>query len=314
MTRHLATSFLTTTLALSSVPTGNARGDDRLDFKPVPGFLQLPKSVRLGPCSAVDFDSKGRLYLFHRGKPPILCFSRDGKLVRSWGEKLIGTAHGLRVDRDDNVWVTDIGHHTVLKFSPQGKLLLALGRVDRPGTGDDQFNKPTDVAFGLKGEVYVSDGYGNSRVMKFSAKGKFLMSWGRRGKGRGEFHLPHSILVDAKGRVLVGDRENNRVQVFDSQGRLLKIWTGFAPYGMAFDAQGHLFVADGRANAVLQISKSGKVIGQWGRKGKRPGEFNLPHMLAADSAGNLYVAEVGGRRLQKLQRRDSRAALIPCPP
>jgi DNA-binding beta-propeller fold protein YncE len=286
---------------------GRANAGDRVDFKPVPNGLHLPKSVRLGPCSAVDVDSKGRLYLFHRGKQPILCFDRDGKFLRSWGDDLIGKAHGLRVDRDDNVWVTDIGHHMVFKFNPRGKLLLSLGKLDRRGPGTDQFNQPTDVAIGPKGEIYVSDGYGNSRVMKFAASGKFLATWGKRGKGRGEFHLPHSILVDAKGRVIVGDRENNRVQVFDANGRLLEVWPGFAPYGMAFDRQEHLFVADGRASAVLRLNSAGKVVGRWGRKGKGPGEFNLPHMLAADAAGNLYIAEVGGRRLQKLRLRRSKS-------
>lgn len=301
-------SFLSVLIARpSTLPadelTRNDSGKRQFDFTPTLEFLHLPESVTLGPCSAVDFDSKGRLYVFHRGKQPILCFDRNGKFLRSWGDRIIGTAHGLRVDRDDNVWVTDIGHHTVFKFSPKGKLLLSLGKLDRPGRGTNQFNKPTDVAFGPKGEIYVSDGYGNSRVMKFAANGKFLASWGKPGKGRGEFDLPHSILVDAKGRVLVGDRENDRVQVFDSNGKLLEIWTGFAPFGMEFDRTGNLFVADGRANAILRISAKGKVIEKWGRKGKRAGEFNLPHMLAADAKGHLYVAEVGGRRVQKLVRK-----------
>lgn len=280
------------------------RADDgSIDFRPAKLHLRIPESVKLGPCSAVDIDSRGRFYVFHRGKQPILCFDRDGKFLRSWGDDLIGKAHGLRVDADDNVWVTDIKHHTVFKFSPKGKLLLSLGQVDRKGSGTDQFNQPTDIAFGKNGDIYVADGYGNSRVMKFAPNGKYLASWGTKGKDRGEFHLPHSILVDKRGRVIVGDRENDRVQVFDANGKLLEIWPGFAPYGMAFDRQGHIFVADGRANAVLRLDAHGKVVGKWGRKGKRPGEFSLPHMLAADAAGNLYIAEVGNKRLQKLTRK-----------
>ena len=276
---------------------------DPVDFEPVVNFLKLPKTVTLGRCSAVDTDSKGRLYLFHRGKQPILCFDRNGKFIRSWGDDLIGRAHGLRVDANDNVWVTDIGHHMVFQFSPQGKLLLALGQTDRPGLGDNQFDQPTDVAFGPKGVIYVTDGYGNSRVMKFAKNGKFLTSWGKPGKGRGEFDTPHAIVVDAKGRVLVGDRENDRVQIFNPDGKLLEIWTGFAPFGMELDAGGTLFIADGRANTVLRLNATGKVVGSWGRKGKAPGEFDLPHMLAADAAGNLYIAEIGGMRLQKLKRK-----------
>jgi len=276
---------------------------DTIDFEPAAHFFKLPEEVTLGACSAVDFDSKGQMYLFHRGKQPILCFDRSGKFVRSWGDNLIGKAHGLRVDSLDNIWVTDIGNHMVFKFSPQGKLLLALGQSGKPGTDNDQFNQPTDIAFGPQGKIYIADGYGNSRVMKFAANGRFLDKWGQPGKGRGEFNLPHSIIIDAKGRVLVGDRENDRVQIFDTEGKLLEVWPGFAPYGMELDSKGTLFVADGRANKVLQLNSAGKVINSWGRKGAGPGEFNLPHMLAADAAGNLYIAEVGGRRFQKLRRK-----------
>jgi len=294
-----------TVLTIAVLLLGNpfAAASDRIEFEPARSFLKLPKDATLGQCSAVDFDSKGRLYLFHRGKHPIMCFDSGGKFIHSWGDDLIGKAHGLRVDRADNIWVTDIGHHVVFKFSPQRKLLLALGQSDKPGLGNDQFDKPTDVAFGSKGEIYVSDGYGNSRVMKFASNGKFLAQWGTPGKGRGEFNLPHTMVVDKQGRVIVGDRENDRIQVFDSKGRLLEVWPGFAPYGLELDATGTLFVADGRANKILRLNSSGKVMGSWGRKGSAPGEFNLPHMLAADKSGNLFIAEVGGMRLQKLQRR-----------
>jgi len=289
----LAALLLTAGLATAAEPV----------FKPVPGFLKVPKGLELGACSGVDVDSKGRVYLFHRGKQPILCFDASGKFLRSWGDDLISQAHGLRIDRDDNVWVTDIGHHLVLKFNPGGKLLLALGTTDKPGLGRDQFDKPTDVAFGPKGELYVSDGYGNNRVVKFTARGKFVTTWGKPGNGRGEFNLPHTILVDRKGRVVVGDRENNRVQVFDADGQWLATWTGFAPFGLAQDVKGSILVADGRANQVLSLDTGGKVASRWGGKGTEPGQFDLPHMLAVDRAGNLYVVEITGRRLQKFARR-----------
>lgn len=303
MNLHRTYRICIITAAMMLLAAETSQAGDAIDFEPAANIIQLPEGLTLGHCSAVDFDSKGRMYLFHRGKQPILCFDRGGKFVRSWGDDLIGKAHGLRVDRLDNIWVTDIGHHMVFQFSPEGKLLLALGQSDKPGTGDDQFNQPTDIAFGSQGQIFVTDGYGNSRVMKFAANGKFMDKWGRPGKGRGEFHLPHSIIIDAKGRVFVGDRENDRVQVFDSEGELLEVWPGFAPYGMEFDSKGILFVADGRANKVLQINSAGKIKNSWGRKGAGPGEFNLPHMLAADSSGNLHVAEVGGRRLQMLKRK-----------
>jgi DNA-binding beta-propeller fold protein YncE len=226
---------------------------------------------------------------------------RPGSFSGQWGDGLIEAAHGMRVDSDDNVWVTDTGHHTVLKFSPAGKLLLALGTNDRPGTGIDQFNRPTDVAFGSNGDVFVADGYGNSRVMKFSRDGKFISQWGTRGTGAGEFHLPHSIVIDNQQRVIVGDRENDRIQVFDLDGQLLEIWPGFAPYGIALDSSQRVFVADGRASQILRLNEAGMVDLRLGGKGHALGQFELPHMLAIDSAGNIYLAEVGGQRFQKLR-------------
>ena len=138
--------------------------------------------------------------------------------------------------------------------------------------------------------------------MKFSAEGRFIKSWGTPGKQAGEFHLPHSIVRDAQGRLLVGDRENDRIQIFDDEGQWLATWNGFAPYGLALNPDGLVFVADARANQVLRLDASGKVQQRWGQKGKAPGEFDLPHMLDFDVQGNLIVAEVDGMRFQKLIR------------
>ena len=276
---------------------------ETIDFKPADQFYKLPDTITLGACSGVALDSKQNIYLFHRGKQPIICIDRNGKFLRSWGDDTIDTAHGLRIDRDDNVWVTDIGNHQVFKFSPKGVLLLTLGKAGTAGDGVDEFNKPTDVALGPKGEIFVSDGYGNSRVMKFTPNGGFLAQWGEPGDGPSQFDLPHTIVVDGKNRVVVGDRENDRVQVFDQRGKLLEIWKGFAPFGLAYDQKGNLFVADGRANKVLQLDAEGQVIGSWGSKGTKPGQFQLPHMLTADVEGNLYVGEIKGKRFQKLIRR-----------
>ena len=269
------------------------------DYQPAPEFLKLPEGWTVGACSAVDISRKGEIYLFHRGQHPILCFDSTGKFLRTWGDDHIKTAHGLRVDRHDNVWVTDIGHHQVFKFDATGKLLLALG-TGKAGANIDQFDRPTDVAFGPDGEFYVTDGYGNSRVMKYSAAGKLLTSWGTRGQGAGEFNVPHAIVLDRQNRVLVGDRENNRIQIFDREGKWLETWTGFAPYGLAYRPDGTLFVATGREHDVLCLDNAGKISRRWGRKGAAPGEFDLPHMLCFDSTGALLVAEVGGIRLQKL--------------
>lgn len=272
------------------------------DFQPAPDFLKLPEGWTWGKCSAVGINTKGEIFALHRGEHPVVVFDASGKYLRSWGDNLLVIPHGLRIDRDDNVWTTDIGGHRVHKFDPQGKLLLSLG-TGKPGDGDDQFNKPSDVAFGSNGEFFVSDGYVNTRVMKYAANGKLLKMWGKPGKGPGEFNLPHSIILDSQGRVLVADRENNRVQIFDQEGQFLAEWPGMAPYGLAFDKGGTLFVADAFHNEILSLDSAGKIQKRWGQKGSGPGEFNLPHMLTFDASGNLLVAEVDGKRFQKLVRK-----------
>jgi DNA-binding beta-propeller fold protein YncE len=265
-------------------------------------FLQLPNGPVLGECSAVAINSDGELYVFHRGPRPILCFDAQGKLIRAWGDDIIKTAHGLRVDRDDNVWVTDVGSHQVHKFDGRGKVLLSLG-TGVAGNNNDQFDKPTDIAFGPKDEVYISDGYGNSRVQRYTQDGRYVGTWGTSGQGRGQFNLPHSIVVNSEGRVLVGDRENNRIQIFDGEGKWIATWNGYAPYGMALDSEGHLFVADGRAGQILLLDDKGKVRKRFGREGNGVGEYQMPHMLTFDTDGNLFVAEVDGQRVQKLVRK-----------
>lgn len=273
------------------------------DYRVVPNWPRLPEGVELGAVSGVATDAADRVYVFHRGKKPILVFDRDGKFLRSWGDGLIGSAHGLRVDEAGHVWVTDIGHHLVIKFDTEGKVLLTLGRKGQPGNGPDTFNKPTDVAISPNGDFYVADGYGNARVLKFSKDGKLLKQWGKKGKGAGEFDIPHAIRLDAKGRVYVGDRENNRVQVFDAEGNFLTMWKeSGAPFGL-FLSGGRMFVADGRAHWLKVLDLEGKTLSRWGDKGKGPGQFELPHGVCVDSRGAVYVAEITGKRLQKFEPR-----------
>jgi DNA-binding beta-propeller fold protein YncE len=269
------------------------------DYKPVANWPQLPEKMTLGPVSAVATDAEDRVFVFHRGPKPVLIFDRDGKFLRSWGDEHIKTAHGLRIDKDGNIWIADIGHHQVMKFNADGKLLLTLGKKGEAGDKPDQFDRPTDIAVAPSGDFYVSDGYGNSRVLKFSAHGKLITQWGKKGKGEGEFNLPHTIVLDAKGRVIVGDRENNRIQVFDADGKFLEQWNeSGAPYGL-FLAKDRLFVADGVANWVRVLDLNGKSLGRWGEKGTAPGQFQLPHMLCVDSKGSVYVTEINGKRIQK---------------
>ncbi len=283
-------------------PSGHA--GEKIRFQPVIDLLQVPGHIVLGGVSGVAVNSQGQVYMLHRAENPVVCFEPTGEFVRAWGTDLIGSGHGLRIDRDDNVWVTDTDHHLVYKFDPRGELLMTLGEPDQPGLGEGQFNKPTDVNFGPQGELYVTDGYGNSRIVKLTAKGEFVTTWGEPGEGPSQFNAPHAVVIDGKGRVIIGDRDNDRIQIFDSQGELLETWKGFAPFGLALDPDGVLFVADGRANKILQLDDAGKVVKEWGGvKGAGPGELSTPHMLEADRQGNLYAAEVAGKRVQKFARK-----------
>jgi DNA-binding beta-propeller fold protein YncE len=268
-------------------------------YRVVPDFPQLPPSIVLGAVSAVAENSKGQIFAFHRGEHPILILDRQGKLLRSFGDGLFTLAHGLRIDAEDHIWVTDATNHTLIKFSPDGVPLLKLGEKDVPGEDASHFNKPTDIAFAANGDFYVSDGYGNSRVVKFNKDGKFLKAWGKKGTAPGEFNLPHAVRIDAQGRVYVADRENNRIQVFDADGNYLRQMEGFAPYGLFITPDQILFVADGVANKVLKMTLDGKIIASWGATGAEPGNFQLPHMLTVAKDGAVYVTEITGKRLQK---------------
>jgi DNA-binding beta-propeller fold protein YncE len=312
-----------TALVLTALMTAVAVGDEGIDFRPVSGFLKLPEGMTLGPCSGVAIDSRGNVFVIQRKAPPILCFDSRGKLLRSWGTSLVGRdgdmvgAHGIRVDRDDFVWITDRERHLVRKFDASGQLLLTMGTEDSPGTGPNQFNKPADIAFGSAGEIFVADGYGNSRVVKFDREGKFIKTWGEKGSGPGQFDLPHSVAVGPDGRVYVCDRYNWRVQIFDREGNLQDIWTGFVPAGITFDSRGTLFVVDG-VSKLMQIDAHGKIAKWWGKQPEalgltagqkvvpaiaNPGGWRFaPHLLAVDAEGNVYLADVSNQMLHKLDR------------
>jgi len=292
-------SLTAVAIAVVLAPSADQAGAG-LNYKPVTDWLRLPENFKWGQVTAVATDSADRVHVFHRGKNPIVVFDRDGKFLRSWGDDLVKNAHGLRIDRNDHVWITDLAHHLVIKFDAQGKLLLTLGKKGEPGVGKDQFDKPADVAFGPGDEVYVADGYGNSRVVKFSKEGEYLKEWGKKGTDEGEFNLPHAICVDGKGRVYVGDRENNRIQVFDREGKFLSQWkdTG-APFGLFLTKEGRMLLADGRAHLAKVLDLEGKALSRWGEKGKDRGQFDLPHAICMDSRGAIYVTEISGQRVQK---------------
>jgi DNA-binding beta-propeller fold protein YncE len=245
---------------------------------------------------------KGHIYIFHRGKHPLMEFDSSGKFLRSIADDLFVTAHMVRVDPEDNIWTTDIGSHVVLKLSPEGRVLLALGRMRIPGDDVLHFNQPTDVAWDRDGNIYVTDGYGNSRVLKFDKYGRPLLGWGMKGIGPGQFDTPHTIVIDGD-LVYVGDRENARIQIFDRNGRFLRQWKLGSPFGLVLAPDHSLYMADAIAGRILKIDSDGKVVG--GFTGPQPGEgphFD-PHEIALGADGSIFTAEVLGWRAEKLRPR-----------
>ncbi|MBI2555000.1 MAG: hypothetical protein HYV92_11460 [Candidatus Rokubacteria bacterium] len=281
-------------------------------FRALEGRGRLPEGWRYVEAAGVAVDSKDHVYVFNRGEHPVIVFDREGNFLRSWGEGLVGRAHGITIGPDDEVWLTDDGNHTIRKFTSEGKLLLTIGDPDKPATlqSGKPFNRPTHVALSpLTGDLFISDGYGNSRVHKYDPKGRHLFSWGEPGTDPGCFNLPHNIATDAEGLVYVADRENHRVQIFDGEGRYLAQLNNLhRPCGLLIDRRegGAIYVGElGSDLAVNQsvpnlggrvsiLSLKGDLLGRVGDRfrGEKPGQFVAPHGVVTDSRGDLYVAEV----------------------
>lgn len=296
-------------------------------YTPDLDWPRLPRGQRLGQVTSVTVDGDGQVYVLHRGSPPVLCFDRDGTLLRGWGDDHIqpGGGHFLRVDPDGHVWITETARHQLLKFTPHGALLLELGSRGVPGAAPNQFNQPTDVAFLPSGAFYVSDGYGNARIKQYTAAGELITTWGSGGRQPGEFDTPHALCLDSTGRLYISDRGNSRIQVFSGDGRYLSEWRGL-PYidGMVCAPDDTLYVTTGRSNGVLRLStteiettgiaSNPIVIESFGSRHCTHrdlidhfvpplGQFNMIHGIGLDTNGDVYVAEVRARRAQKLIRR-----------
>ncbi|MBI4184143.1 MAG: peptidase [Proteobacteria bacterium] len=248
------------------------------------GWGRLPKGLRLGQMSKVAADSKGNVYVFQRIDPPVVVFDRNGDYLRSWGQGMIADGHGIFIAPDDRVWLVDRGGHQVMVFDPEGRLLFTVGDRQRPRL-QAPFNHPTDVAVAPNGDFYVSDGYANSMVHWFSADGTLRRSWGGPGSGPGKFTTPHGIWVLADGRVLVGDRENNRIQIFDPEGGYLTEWRDlYKPMDVFADRDGIVYVAD-QIPRTTALTADGTVVGRCMPVPKEG------HGIRGDAEGNIYVAE-----------------------
>src|SRR6202162_235306 len=285
----------TRTLAFQAVP--------ELPYTVVNGFFRFPKGMALGESSGVAVNSRGHIFLFQRVKPMLAEYDAKGNFVQSIGEGLFTHPHGLRIDADDNLWTTDDGNHLVLKLGPAGAVLLVRGRINTGAEANWLFNKPADVAFAKNGDIYVADGYGNSRVVKFDRDGNYLKAWGKYGTGIGEFDLPHTVAVDNQNRVYVGDRENQRIQIFDSEGKFIQQWTGIGyPYGLLITPDQHVWMVDGGYDRIVELDGDGKILGAFGEPGHQPGQMAWGHFIAMGPDQTIYVADVLNWRFQAFGR------------
>jgi DNA-binding beta-propeller fold protein YncE len=277
-------------------------------YQVVEGWGKIPDWESCGTISAVACDAQDRVYVYTRGKHPLMIFDRDGNFTDSWGENIIREAHGMFIDGENYIYCTDRGAHCVYKFNSQGKIMMTLGEYGKTGKDGEPFNKPTDVAVAPTGEVFVSDGYGNRRVHMYSSDGRLLLSWGTQGDQPGQFALPHSVRIDKYGNVWVCDRENNRIQIFDANGNYLKEWNNLKrPDTLFFDSEADVVYIAELDFQVSIYTLDGELINQWGggKKSNKPGEFvGWPHGIWADSHGDLYISEVNTEgRLQKFRRQ-----------
>lgn len=274
-------------------------------------WAKLPDGWDFKEVSDVGVDRNDNVYVFSRGDHPMMVFDREGNFLRSWGEGIFPHAHGVHMGPDDCIYLTDDGDHTVRKCTLDGKILLTIGVPGKPAPfmSGDPFHRCTHTALSPSGDIYVSDGYGNARVHKYSPDGKLLFSWGEPGTDPGQFNLVHNICCDRDGWVYVADRENHRVQVFDGNGKYEAQWNNIhRPSSLLMDNSASPIFYIGELGPMLSsnfripnlgprvsvVDCCGKVIGRLGDRiaGVNPGQFIAPHGMAVDSRGDLYIAEV----------------------
>lgn len=307
--------------------------DTTTKYELVKDWLRLPQNLKLGNPTGIGIDTAQNLVVFHRagrewsllGSMPndpiqsktILIINKDnGSLLDSWGDSLFIMPHGLKVDKENNIWLTDVRLHQVFKFSHEGKLLLKLGEARVAGRDSSHFDKPTDIAITDDGSFYVSDGYGNSRIVKFSATGKYLFEWGKKGSREGEFDVPHSLTLDNAGNVYVADRENNRIQLFDPKGKFIRQFSNKsfgAICSVAFDRQkSKLYAVDDfrflkmkhRGSDIFVFDTSGNVQTRFGRSGSYNGPVSWYHDLAVDKEGNIYVGDILNNTIERFRKHN----------
>jgi DNA-binding beta-propeller fold protein YncE len=302
-------------------------------YRSIEGWAKMPPGRTWGSTAGVAIDPDGTsVWVAERcganscadsNLDPVLKFDASGTLKQSFGAGMFVFPHGIFVDRDGNVWVTD-GQgkggkgHQVFKFSPAGKVLLTLGKAGAPGDGADAFNAPSSVLVAPNGDIFVGDGHGgntNARIVKFSKDGKFIKTWGKKGSAPGEFDTPHALAMDSRGRLFVGDRNNNRIQIFDQEGKYLDQWAQFSrPSGVYIDKNDVIYVADSESESVsknhdgwkrgIRVGRAtdGSVTAFIPDPVEKATSSSAAEGVTADAMGNIFGAEVGPKRLMKYAR------------
>ena len=293
-------------------------GGNDFQFQVDTNWGDLPEGFEFHQVAGVAVNSDDQVYLFNRSSHQVMVFARNGDFIRAWDQEFAGP-HGMLIGDDGNLYFVDRDDHVIYKYNQNQELLLTLGVVGIPsetGYSSDQagflvknsagpFNLPTGIAVNSAGEMFISDGYGNCRVHKYSPSGLLITSWGEPGtKNPLQFNLPHGITIDSKGRVLVCDRENHRIQIFDQNGEFETVWSGFRqPTDIAEGPGGEFYISELQHRLTI-VDAKGKILTQWGGESSRDvGMFVAPHSVAVDSFGDIYVGEVlEGKRIQKFIR------------
>ena len=284
-----------------------------LDYVVAPTPVTLPAGMTMGAAASVAFDANGHLFVLTRGDKTFFEFDRDGTFIRAFGDKLFTRSHGLRIDREGNLWATDVGGHVVVKMNRDGQILLTIGTRGEAGewneaSGSRKLNQPNDVAIAANGDVFVVQGHtpgptGDARVLKFSKDGTFIKSWGGKGTGPGQFQVAHGIAIDAKGLLWTADRENQRIQVFQQDGTFVReIKYKGLPCSLDIGRQ-FIYMVNGFAGQVLRLDLTGKVLAATGKSGTGVGEFGEAHYVAVSPRGEIYVADSVNAKVQKFVQR-----------
>ena len=302
--------------------------EDKSEYFLVSNWPELADNFELGTPTGIDLDSQGNIFVFHSAsregwvipfpddyipEETILMLDRDqGKILAKWGANNFIMPHGLTVDHEDNVWLTDVARNQIFKYSHSGKLLMTLGEEKVAGSDSAHFDLPTYVAIANDGTIYVSDGYGNSRVVKFRSDGKYLMEWGEKGSDNAQFDIPHGIDLDKDGNVFIADRENSRIQSFNPTGKFLTVITG-KNFGRIFSVKinkrtNNLMAIDyvvkdtvPIGSDIIVFNAAGNPISKFGRSGNYDGSATWYHDLAIDDEGDVYTVDIIGRKIERFK-------------